>query len=360
MPRSYTITSGDTLDAIARKNGVSRAQLLQLNPSITDPNRIYAGRSLFLPDAPAASGTAAPTVPASDPYAASAKAAGTAGLSVNDTASLFGATPEEDRQQKDSLAQTFGYGTFDDFAKEVFSKPSKTTEQYYKEAYSAAGLDKIRANIEKRRADLAQAEFAINDNPWLSEASRNGRAGNLQQLANDEIANWENQYKLGLGEVQNLVGTYADDLGTDEKMKEARFNYLLKAAEEEASKRGTERLRTNLPSYLSGKQASEKPDTISVGEGNAVYQWDSQANAFKLLTSRPKTYAPKTTSATSSSGTSSTDKLVTAFRKSLANRVALTRAGNRDQFIRELQAQYPNIEPEDIKRAVMETYPNDK
>ena len=50
---SYTIQYGDTLSGIASKTGKSIQELMRLNPSITDPNKIYAGRSLSL-------GTSAP------------------------------------------------------------------------------------------------------------------------------------------------------------------------------------------------------------------------------------------------------------------------------------------------------------
>ena len=49
---SYTIKSGDTLSGIALKNGTSVSALMSLNPSIKDPNKIYAGNSLNLPTAP--------------------------------------------------------------------------------------------------------------------------------------------------------------------------------------------------------------------------------------------------------------------------------------------------------------------
>ena len=45
---SYTIQYGDTLSGIASKTGKSVQELMRLNPSITDPNKIYAGRSLSL------------------------------------------------------------------------------------------------------------------------------------------------------------------------------------------------------------------------------------------------------------------------------------------------------------------------
>src|SRR5574343_784355 len=54
---SYTIKSGDTLSAIAKAQGTTIAELMKLNPSITNPNLIYAGKSLNLPGAGAGAGT---------------------------------------------------------------------------------------------------------------------------------------------------------------------------------------------------------------------------------------------------------------------------------------------------------------
>ena len=45
---SYNIQSGDTLSAIAAKNGTTVAALMALNPQITNPNKIYAGQFLNL------------------------------------------------------------------------------------------------------------------------------------------------------------------------------------------------------------------------------------------------------------------------------------------------------------------------
>lgn len=58
---SYTIQYGDTLSGIASKTGKSMQELMQLNPSITDPNKIYAGRTLSLGNStPAPAPTPAP------------------------------------------------------------------------------------------------------------------------------------------------------------------------------------------------------------------------------------------------------------------------------------------------------------
>ena len=49
----YTIQRGDTLSALAKKYNTTVGELARLN-NIKDPNKIYAGRTLTLPDAPGA------------------------------------------------------------------------------------------------------------------------------------------------------------------------------------------------------------------------------------------------------------------------------------------------------------------
>ena len=46
--RVHTVVSGDTLSAIARRNGMSVQELQRLNPSITDPNRINVGQRITI------------------------------------------------------------------------------------------------------------------------------------------------------------------------------------------------------------------------------------------------------------------------------------------------------------------------
>jgi hypothetical protein len=49
VSNSYLIKKGDTLSAIAKTQGTTIAEIMKLNPSITNPNLIYAGKSLTLP-----------------------------------------------------------------------------------------------------------------------------------------------------------------------------------------------------------------------------------------------------------------------------------------------------------------------
>ena len=43
VQRTYTVRAGDTMWAIARRNGLALEELVALNPQIRNPNRIYVG-----------------------------------------------------------------------------------------------------------------------------------------------------------------------------------------------------------------------------------------------------------------------------------------------------------------------------
>lgn len=49
MATTIKIQSGNTLGGLASKHGTTVQELMKLNPSITDPNKIFAGRDLVLP-----------------------------------------------------------------------------------------------------------------------------------------------------------------------------------------------------------------------------------------------------------------------------------------------------------------------
>ena len=46
---AYRIRTGDTLSGIAQRYGTSVSALMRTNPSISNPNLIYAGRTLNVP-----------------------------------------------------------------------------------------------------------------------------------------------------------------------------------------------------------------------------------------------------------------------------------------------------------------------
>jgi len=58
----YTIQSGDTLSGLATKYNTTVGKLLNLNPNIGDPNKIYTGKTLNLGLSPAAGGNTTNTI----------------------------------------------------------------------------------------------------------------------------------------------------------------------------------------------------------------------------------------------------------------------------------------------------------
>ena len=49
MSNSYQVKSGDSLGVIAQKNNTTVSKLMELNPDISDPNKIYVGQNINLP-----------------------------------------------------------------------------------------------------------------------------------------------------------------------------------------------------------------------------------------------------------------------------------------------------------------------
>ncbi|HKU73034.1 MAG TPA: LysM peptidoglycan-binding domain-containing protein [Pyrinomonadaceae bacterium] len=83
---TYVVKAGDTLSKIATRNGITLAQLLQLNPSITNPNKIKVGDKINLPDTSTENTKPLPrnVVPVT-PVSTAAAAAGALGAALADT-----------------------------------------------------------------------------------------------------------------------------------------------------------------------------------------------------------------------------------------------------------------------------------
>ncbi|MCC6167960.1 MAG: LysM peptidoglycan-binding domain-containing protein [Caldilineaceae bacterium] len=71
---SYTVRRGDTLNSIARQHSVTVADILSINPQITNPNRLAVGQQIWIPVAapqpqPPAQRPPSPRPPFSPPIA---------------------------------------------------------------------------------------------------------------------------------------------------------------------------------------------------------------------------------------------------------------------------------------------------
>lgn len=180
------------------------------------------------------------------------------------------AVDNPEQAAKDEAAKQFGYDSADSFLRDAFQKPSQTTEQFYKSAYDAAGLGTLSNELAAKKQALTDAEARINDNPWLSEASRLGRTARTRELLGATIKNLQEEYDLKHGSVKELVDRHATDMTNDQNLRTARFNYLEKRATEAATAK-------------KDQLAESKPFSV----GSLTYQWDPTSKAFKAIGSNP-------------------------------------------------------------------------
>ena len=75
----YTVASGDTLSAIAARNGTTVAALMAANPNITNADRIYAGASINLPGSSSRGSTDGGFGPSGDENNSSSGSSGSGG-----------------------------------------------------------------------------------------------------------------------------------------------------------------------------------------------------------------------------------------------------------------------------------------
>lgn len=353
---AYIIQPGDTLSGIAAKNGTTVDALVKLNPTITDPNLIRAGASLNLAPvaAPAPAAPAAPAVQpgtqpiapgtdkgvayryeddptvrrSTDDYAFSsmdeliksgidptqiktikrgtqvtdpnsdiAKKIGAAGGSATDLQNLMGTSSEEAARTRKDLG-------IDQLEQTAFQPPSKSTEQFYNDAYAAAGL----ADAKKKISDLLteinndQQKFnegiaTVNENPWLSEASRVGRVKRATDQFNaqiqtkvDRVKSLGDLYNNGVAEVNALVTRQGNDFTTNQNLNASKLDYLLKKAETIDKQNAQEKLYKYLPDYLQSKISNTKPETIG-DSSTGIYKWDATKGTFVQVVAPSKNFS---------------------------------------------------------------------
>lgn len=100
----------------------------------------------------------------------------------------------------------------------------------YDQIYKTSGISDLEAQYSKMEQDFIEAQGKINDNPFLSEATRVGRIAKLQQLFNERTANIKNDITTRKAEVEtkvNLQTKQYDITRQEYKDNLDRFNMLL-------------------------------------------------------------------------------------------------------------------------------------
>lgn len=200
------------------------------------------------------------------------KMAGEAGLSASEAMTMVDNYNNLTKEERDKIKTDLGIS---DVVTEAYKTADQTTVDYYNKAYAASELPTLKQTISKldetiaqRRADLAKAVEDLQNNPWLSQASRTGRLGILNDKANADIANlttqrqqYLDQYDKGVTAIESEVTKYKDQLESDRTINVEKLNYLLGEAEKQATTAASEKKTANLkylPEYLKAKTAKEK------------------------------------------------------------------------------------------------------
>jgi len=173
-----TIQKGQTLSGIAKQQGTTVEALLKANPSIKNPNLIYAGSALSLPEvpkptvvAPGASGSApvAPVTP-STPVTTRVDQISSPGASpVPAKSTLYGAEVPSStsllQQYRSSLGLDTALKSIQDsqtsYLDTLKNLPKKT--DLYKTERTNRGIDEMQTNLQSLDDRLATMENAIND-----------------------------------------------------------------------------------------------------------------------------------------------------------------------------------------------------
>jgi hypothetical protein len=231
-----------------------------------------------------------------------ARSAAQAGLGIDDYLKLVsgqgGITPDERNQIRAGLGIT-------DLENSVFGKPSQSTEEIYKNAYKSSGLGDLKKKVQAKLSQIndLQGKYTdkagdINENPFLSEASRVGRLRILEDQRQAQIGNMQNElnsitelYNSGINEVNSLVTRVAADMGSQRSLDAQKLQYLLGKAEEQIKDKESANSASAyayLPDYLAAKVKGQKPDTIGSAE-TGFFKWDAETGTFVQVTApQPK------------------------------------------------------------------------
>lgn len=220
---------------------------------------------------------------------------------IADLAGRAGLTPEQfiatftegvSEEERGKVRDSYGIPALEE---QAFA-PAPSTEQLFNDAFAASGLVDIKtrraqiaAETKKKKDELNQRMLGVNENPWLSEASRltnvantkNFFQGDLSNLFEEDLA-LNDLYTTGLNEINSLVSRKSTDFANTQGMTRDQLEYLTAKAEQEIARREREasgKVARYVPDFLESRSRSTKPETITTSDG-AIYQWDRNTSRF--------------------------------------------------------------------------------
>ncbi len=173
-----TIQKGQTLSGIAKQHGTTVQDLLKVNPSIKNPNTIYAGSSLNLPGTPAspvvapgASGSPkpAPVTPTTPVTTRVDQISSPGAIPVPAKNTLYGADVPSNTSLLEKYRSDLGLNTALKSMQEGQTKYLESLQNLpkksdlYKTERTNRGIDEMQKNLQSLDDRLATMENAIND-----------------------------------------------------------------------------------------------------------------------------------------------------------------------------------------------------
>ncbi len=284
--------------SVAPKPGASTvipALVAAPKPAPTAPTAPAAPAVAHAPVAPAAAPAPAPTIPTTATgaidYAGLAKAAGAAGVSVDDYINIVKGQSAPGTADMQAIYDQLG---IPGLIKDVYTKPSKTTQQIYQDYYDQSGLGDIKAKVATLDTQLDQirngytdAVKAHQDNPWISATTRSGLIAREKDIYGQREANaialrssYMDQYNNGVSEIEKATTRVAGDLEADRTLNADKLNYLLNDAERRAGLQTTDATKTALRysgDLLKAKSAADLAKE-NRGYANQTYQTKLKAS----------------------------------------------------------------------------------
>lgn len=343
---NYTIKYGDTLSGIAAQTGKSIQEILKLNPSISDPNKIRAGAAINL------DGTAAPV--SNTNTVAQNETAKNTKKSITDVAKFtvpdFSLTSEEKQRQSlyenDSRSATKTQAQ-KDAEDESIRAASRQRLQGLIDSINLAATDQIakfRGTTGKNRegqsyalaaaggrvgSATGEAEFR-NVEDWNNQEERTyqDEANNkINSLVNAASKDATAEIAAKRAAIQQGADKYLEHLSTVFERKQTQVSSFIKnmlalgVDPTTLSDSDMEKFQTQygvskdqiIALYNESKSAKDqekqkaaaeamKANTFDLGEGQARYVYDPVTGEAKLVASKSKTYAPTSGSGTGSGG----------------------------------------------------------
>ena len=122
-------------------------------------------------------------------------------------------------------AQTAGAG-----APLITAQPTINLPQMYQKLYDTAGINTKESEYFKMEKDYIEAKGKINDNPFLSEATRVGRVAKIEQLFNERTANIRGEIATKKADVETQLNLQLKQFDINSQQAQtalSQFNTLL-------------------------------------------------------------------------------------------------------------------------------------